>query len=193
MRCVTVESPFSGNVEQNIDYARRCMLDCIKRGEAPFASHLLYTQDGILRDTDARERFRGIEVGLEIARRMDVTVVYIDLGISEGMLYGIGNAIKHERPVEYRRLGEITKQTEQCALEELDLWMADWGVDTTERGWLLRWAARRARNVFGFLADAMIQIAALSPDNGDTLSTARFLATQALKTGAIEGDKDADH
>jgi hypothetical protein len=193
MKCVAVESPFAGNVEQNIDYARRCVLDCIKRGEAPFASHLLYTQEGILKDTLFLERQKGINAGLKISERMDATVVYLDLGISDGMLLGIANAERHGRPVEFRRLGSIVKQEQPCALEELDLWMADWSVDTTERGWLMRWAARRARNVFGFLADAMIEIASLSHVNGDTLNSARFLAQQALRTGAIEGEQDADH
>ena len=40
---VIIESPYTGDVERNLEYARRCMRDSIKRGEAPFASHLLYT------------------------------------------------------------------------------------------------------------------------------------------------------
>lgn len=50
MMRVVVESPFAGDIQKNIEYARKCMADCLKRGEAPFASHLLYTQDGILDD-----------------------------------------------------------------------------------------------------------------------------------------------
>ena len=50
MELVVLESPFAGNVEMNIHYARACMADCLARGEAPFASHLLYTQPGILDD-----------------------------------------------------------------------------------------------------------------------------------------------
>ena len=43
MRFVIIESPYAGNVEENEEYARKCLRDCLMRGEAPFASHLLYT------------------------------------------------------------------------------------------------------------------------------------------------------
>lgn len=48
MRRVILESPFAGHVESNIEYARACIRDSLLRGEAPLASHLLYTQPGIL-------------------------------------------------------------------------------------------------------------------------------------------------
>jgi hypothetical protein len=34
----------------------RCLHDCLEPGEAPFASHLLYTQPGVLCDGVANER-----------------------------------------------------------------------------------------------------------------------------------------
>ena len=43
---------------RSVGDARRAMLDCLKRGEAPFASHLLYTQ--ALDDSDAAHRKLGI-------------------------------------------------------------------------------------------------------------------------------------
>ena len=42
MVLVLLESPYAGYVERNLAYARACMRDCLLRGEAPFASHLLY-------------------------------------------------------------------------------------------------------------------------------------------------------
>ena len=42
MRRVIVESPYAGDVERNIAYVRAAMRDCLMRGEAPLASHLLY-------------------------------------------------------------------------------------------------------------------------------------------------------
>jgi hypothetical protein len=105
MRLVILESPYAGDVEANIDYARACMRDCLLRGEAPFASHLLYTQDGVLDDRLWPERRLGIVAGLCWGRHADATVVYRDLGISEGMKQGIGDAEKLFRPVEYRVLG----------------------------------------------------------------------------------------
>ncbi len=80
------------------------MRDCLERGESPLASHLLYTQDGILRDHDAHERAWGIAAGLAWAEKADATVVYTDLGVSNGMRQGIDNATSAKRPVEYRSL-----------------------------------------------------------------------------------------
>lgn len=64
MRKVVVESPYAGNVERNLAYARACLHDCLLRGEAPIASHLLYTQPGVLDDDRPEERKLGIEAGL---------------------------------------------------------------------------------------------------------------------------------
>ena len=58
---VIVESPYAGDVERNERYARACIRDCLLRGEAPFASHLLYTQAGVLDDTIKEERDRDWE------------------------------------------------------------------------------------------------------------------------------------
>jgi hypothetical protein len=102
---VLLESPFAGNVEENLRYARACMRDCLHRGEAPFASHCLYTQPGVLDDDSPAERAHGIEAGLAIGRLLSKTVVYQDLGISRGMQLGIERANAEGRPVEYRTLG----------------------------------------------------------------------------------------
>lgn len=56
MKLVIIESPFAGNVRENILYARMAVRDSLLRGEAPIASHLLYTQEGILNDDIKEER-----------------------------------------------------------------------------------------------------------------------------------------
>lgn len=104
MRLVILESPYAGDVERNIKYARAAMRDCLLRGDAPFASHLLYTQVGILDDAILPERALGIDAGLLWGKCAAATVVYVDHGISNGMRYGIERAIKDNRPVEYRNL-----------------------------------------------------------------------------------------
>lgn len=104
MRLVQVESPYAGDVDANVTYARSCLADSLRRGEAPFASHLLYTQPGVLRDEDAAERALGIEAGLAFQRVVDAVVVYADRGISRGMEMGIARAVVAGLPVEYRRL-----------------------------------------------------------------------------------------
>ncbi|MBU6142293.1 hypothetical protein KGO95_04280 [Patescibacteria group bacterium] len=90
--------------EQNVAYARMCMRDSMLRGEKPIASHLLYTQPGILNDDIPEERKLGIEAGLSWGVAAAATVVYADRGISEGMQKGIDRAKKEGRPVEIRRI-----------------------------------------------------------------------------------------
>lgn len=111
---VILESPFRGEgdspnqrkeaEELNKRYARACMRDCLLRREAPFASHLLYTQPGVLDDGDGDERARGIEAGLAWGRCAEKTVVYTDLGISKGMRLGIERAKELGRPCVERTL-----------------------------------------------------------------------------------------
>ena len=80
MRLVVLESPYAGNVERNVAYARACLADCLARGEAPIASHLLYTQPGVLDDTNPEQRKLGINAGFAWNRFADAVVVYEDLG-----------------------------------------------------------------------------------------------------------------
>jgi hypothetical protein len=105
MRRVIVESPFAGDVALNVRYARACIRDCLLRGEAPMASHLLYTQRGVLNDDRSDHRDLGIAAGFAWAAVADATVVYTDLGISKGMAQGMADADFHDRPIEVRKLG----------------------------------------------------------------------------------------
>jgi hypothetical protein len=102
MRRVIVESPYSGDVERNVGYARRALFDCLLRGEAPLASHLLYPQ--VLDDTVTMERTLGIEAGLAWVQVAEATVVYTDLGLTPGMQLGIDRAMAEGRTVEWRSL-----------------------------------------------------------------------------------------
>lgn len=101
---VTVESPYAGDIATNEAYARAAMRDCLLRGEAPFASHLLYTQPGVLDDTQSAQRRLGIEAGLCFAQATGKTVVYTDLGVTPGMEEGIARARAAGREVEIRSL-----------------------------------------------------------------------------------------
>ncbi|MEX3764409.1 DUF7768 domain-containing protein [Paraburkholderia phenoliruptrix] len=106
MKLVILESPFAGDVEANIEYARACLRDSLMRGEAPIASHLLYTQPGVLNDDIPAERQHGIDAGLSWRHVSDGTVVYTDRGISKGMQYGIDAAYAAGKPVEFRTLSQ---------------------------------------------------------------------------------------
>lgn len=68
MRLVIVESPFAGATPDdrlaNRVFLAAALRDCLARGEAPFASHGLYTLPGVLDDDRPDERKLGIEAGL---------------------------------------------------------------------------------------------------------------------------------
>lgn len=124
MRLVILESPYAGNtpeeIDRNVEYARRALRDSLLRGEAPIASHLLYTQPGVLRDEVPTERQQGIVAGLAWREVAHGTVVYTDLGISVGMEYGIAKAKEAGLPVELRRLGqpEVSIHCGECEFLE---------------------------------------------------------------------------
>lgn len=104
---VIIESPYAGNKEEilrNENYARSAALDCLSKGEIPFASHILYTQKGILDDTKPAQRRLGIEAGLTFGEICQKSVLYSDLGMTEGMVEGIEKAKKSGRGVEIRQV-----------------------------------------------------------------------------------------
>ena len=108
-RLLILESPYAGETEDNKAYARACIRHSLSLGEAPIASHLLYTQPGILDDNDPEQRRRGIRAGLAWLRVADASVVYLDRGVSEGMMEGISAAVEAGVPVEYRNLPAGTR------------------------------------------------------------------------------------
>jgi len=106
---VILESPYKGSTREimrNIAYARHAMHDCLMRNEAPMASHMLYTQPGVLDDDMLEQRRYGIEAGLAWRKVAKKTVVYCDLGISTGMQYGIDAAKKSGNKVVYRKMNK---------------------------------------------------------------------------------------
>lgn len=84
MRLVIIESPLSGEVDKNVEYARLAMLDSLSRGEAPIASHLLYTQ--MLDDSIPEHRALGIGAGLAWMKVCELPVFYVDRGWPGGMV-----------------------------------------------------------------------------------------------------------
>lgn len=102
---VLIESPYAGDIDRNVRYARACcrhlMLSTARddRPLAPYASHLFYTQPGLLDDGTPIERELGIGAGLAWGEAAEETIVCIDLGISPGMERGIEAAHAVGRPV----------------------------------------------------------------------------------------------
>lgn len=107
---VILESPYAGDVERNVCYLRACLRDSLLRNEAPFASHAIYTQPGVLDDTHPPERTRGIVAGFAWKALAVKTVVYEDLGVSPGMRLAVERSRELGQTIECRRLGESWSQ-----------------------------------------------------------------------------------
>lgn len=120
---VLIESPLASptieGLVRNKKFARACLRDSLGRGEAPYASHLLYAQEGLLNDDIAEERALGIHAGLVWGKLISTTIVYTDLGISSGMQRGIDRANQDGKTIEFRELGFIPQVfPEEIELEE---------------------------------------------------------------------------
>ena len=102
MRLVILESPYAGDIVRNRQYLQDCILDSLRRGEAPLASHRLYT--AALDDGNPTERALGIAAGLAWAAVADAVVVYDDYGISPGMAAAIEIHENRNRKIEYRKI-----------------------------------------------------------------------------------------
>ena len=117
MTRVIVESPFAGGFS-NVRYGRECVKDCIDRGESPFAAHLLYTQKGLLDDRLPSERRKGINAALGWLEVADYIAVYMDLGVTPGMVVGIARAARLNKPIHLRwirgaRRGQVIDESDK--------------------------------------------------------------------------------
>jgi len=79
---VYIASPLSGDVEQNLEFARKACRFAIEQEVTPFAPHLLYTQ--MLDDSNPADRQIGIDMGNQMLELCDELWLCGDR-ISEGM------------------------------------------------------------------------------------------------------------
>lgn len=102
---VVLESPLAGDFETNRRYALWCAYDCYLRGEAVYASHLIYTQ--FLNDMAPHERTYGIVSGFKWAKHANYAVFYTDLGMSPGMEKAQNKWLADRKPVVFRTLNKV--------------------------------------------------------------------------------------
>ena len=122
---IILETPYAGAVATHLRYLRAAMYDCLMRGEAPFASHHLYTAPGVLRDEVAVEREHGIRAGFAWRSLATKSVFYVDLGWSTGMRIGLNATAALSQPWEERRL-EHGWLEDQLARESRGDALMDW-------------------------------------------------------------------
>jgi len=86
----------------NITFARRCMIECLGRGQAPMAPHLLYPR--VLDDNEPKDRELGMRAGRAWLIVCASVECYIDRGVSEGMRGDLRAAIALGMPIHFRTL-----------------------------------------------------------------------------------------
>lgn len=79
---VYIASPYAGDVEKNVRFARAACRYAVAQGATPVAPHLLYPQ--ILEDSNPAERDTGIRMGLRLLEVCDELWLCGDQ-ISQGM------------------------------------------------------------------------------------------------------------
>lgn len=106
-KIVVIESPYASRdvdtKQNNVCYAHRAVLDSLRRGEAPVASHVIYTT--VLDDENIPDRDLGIVAGLEFHFVANVVAFYTDRGWSAGMRKARGHAEQLGVAIEFRRIG----------------------------------------------------------------------------------------
>ena len=103
-KLVYIASPLSGDVEQNLDFARQACLSAMAQGVTPFAPHLLYPQ--MLDDNDPVQRELGMKMGNQMLALCDELWLCGDR-ISSGMASEMKLAEELDIPVQKISTEEI--------------------------------------------------------------------------------------
>lgn len=105
--CVFICSPFAGDIEANLQSARRYLRFAVTQNTIPFAPHLLYPQ--VLEEDDPAQRELGLFFGLVWLGKCDELWIFGDF-ISVGMKAEIAKAEKRRLPIRYftEDLREVT-------------------------------------------------------------------------------------
>ena len=74
MKLIFIASPYAGDIEKNIAYAKQACRHVLNEGNAFFCPHLLYPQ--ILNDNNPEERKLGISLGKEVLAKCDELWVF---------------------------------------------------------------------------------------------------------------------
>jgi hypothetical protein len=97
MKKIFVCSPFAGEVDRNVRFAKKMCRMVMDAGNAPFAPHLLYPR--FSDDNDPTQRAAGITCGLAFMETCDEVWVFAGNGISSGMRQEIEHAERLGKPV----------------------------------------------------------------------------------------------
>jgi len=96
MKLIYVASPYAGDIEKNIELAKRACRHVMNEGHAFFTPHLLYPQ--VLNDENPAERQVGLSMGLAVLPHCDELWCF-GSRISQGMQLEIEEADRQGIPV----------------------------------------------------------------------------------------------
>lgn len=92
-KLVYICSPYRGEVERNLRYARELTRVALENGYVPITPHLYLTQ--VVNDEVPKEREKGIAAGKELLKHCKYILIGSKYGLSAGMLEEIGLAQKY--------------------------------------------------------------------------------------------------
>ena len=98
MKLVYICSPYAGDIENNVEFAKAACRYAIEHSNAPLAVHLLYPL--VLNDAVPEERKIGIQMGLRVLSSCEELWVFGDK-ISHGMELEISEAKRMGMPIRY--------------------------------------------------------------------------------------------
>jgi hypothetical protein len=108
---VFVCSPYSGKIVENIEMAKRFVLEEALCGNYPYAPHLYLPL--VLDDSKPEERALGIETGLSFLAVCDAVHVYLlDGRLSDGMRAEIKRAKELSIPIRYFYASKLERTRE---------------------------------------------------------------------------------
>lgn len=107
MKLVYICSPYAGDVENNVRFAKAACRYAMKQGCAPIAVHLLYPQ--ILNDAVPSERKAGIRMGLRVLASCE-ELWLCGGAVSHGMSCEIAKAGRLGIPIRYLSAEQIRSE-----------------------------------------------------------------------------------
>ena len=116
MKLIFIASPYAGDIEKNIGYAKQACRYVLNEGNAFFCPHLLYPQ--ILDDNNPGERKIGISLGKEFLVKCDELWAFGD-NISSGMFEEIQFA--REKGIPVKRIIQLDIETKEQDLLRLGM------------------------------------------------------------------------
>lgn len=140
MKLIYICSPYAGDIEENVRFARAACRYAAKQTCAPVAPHLLYPQ--FLNDAVPTERNTGIEMGLRLLTACDELWI-CGSKISEGMQKEIDEAKRLEIPVRsistqeiepesiVKRFGILARRSAMSVCGAAEAWLLRDGIPMT--------------------------------------------------------------